>query len=74
MARRKEKPLNLKLLLALRSRGLRGAELAERAGVAQSTVSRDLNCIHTVPKARAGKYAKVLRCRIADLFDETQLR
>jgi len=44
--------------------------LAELAGVAEATVSRHVNGATTMSLAQAIAYARVLKCRVEDLYSE----
>lgn len=60
---------NIKLLSAIREKGLRQNSFAEMVGDHHTFVSRVINGWVNLDQKRKEKYAKVLECNVSELFD-----
>ena len=63
---------NLKLLVAIRERGMRQIDFARRVGDHRTFVSRVVNGWINLDESRKSKYAKVLGKTKEELFNEAK--
>ena len=59
---------NLKLLVAIRRRGLRQGEFAKLVGDSASLISRVINGRENLDEERKLRYARTLKCHPEELF------
>ena len=62
--------VNFSLLKAIRSQGMRQKDLAQAVGDDQSIVSRIVNGVWNPDPVRKLKYARALKCKVEDLFED----
>lgn len=59
---------NLKLLTAIREKGMRQKDFAKAVGEHETFISRVVNGWINLDEVRKAKYAKMLGCTVDDLF------
>jgi ribosome-binding protein aMBF1 (putative translation factor) len=59
---------NLKLLTAIRKKGMRQKDFAKVVGEHETFISRVVNGWINLDEVRKAKYAKMLGCTVDDLF------
>ena len=61
---------NLKLLIAIRQKGMRQKDFAEAVGDHHTFISRVINGWINLDEIRKTKYARILGCKVEDLFND----
>lgn len=65
---------NIKLLSAIRNKGMRQKGFAEAVGDHETFISRVINGWINLDEARKIKYSKILGCKVSDIFGDCQCR
>ena len=61
---------NLKLLTAIREKRMRQKDFAKAVGDHHTFISRVINGWINLDEPRKAKYARILGCKVEDLFNE----
>jgi transcriptional regulator with XRE-family HTH domain len=63
--------MDMRILLAIRERGMRQRDLARIIGISESNISRVVNGIYNPDAVLQSQIAKALKCKPEKLFDAT---